>query len=65
MFSNRSVFGPEHGNKDLLLEETGLEAAATRRIVRARGYGGLAPGEALARALGVALGLGCVSPRRW
>lgn len=42
----------------------GLEAVTTRRIVKARGYGGLAPGEALARALGVAIGLGCISPRR-
>ncbi|CAM9905700.1 unnamed protein product [Ectocarpus sp. 12 AP-2014] len=60
----RSVFGPKEGEPEGGGEPTGLEAAATRRIVRARGYGGLAPGEALARALGVAIALGCISPRR-
>ncbi|CAM9863830.1 unnamed protein product [Ectocarpus sp. 6 AP-2014] len=60
----RSVFGPEEGEPEGGGEPTGLEAVTTRRIVRARGYGGLAPGEALARALGVAIALGCISPRR-
>lgn len=61
------MFGPEGGETaaGAGLEQTGLEAATTRRIVKARGYGGLAPGEALARALGVALALGCISPRRY
>ncbi|CAM9970012.1 unnamed protein product, partial [Ectocarpus fasciculatus] len=60
----RSVFGPEEGQPAGGGEQSGLEAVTTRRIVRARGYGGLAPGEALARALGVAIALGCISPRR-
>eukprot|EP00752_Nemacystus_decipiens_P012696 g11248.t1 len=74
----RSVFGSEEGDNSVPTSTTGaagtqgdveegrfgLEAATTRRIVKARGYGGLAPGEALARALGVAIGLGCISPRR-
>ncbi|CAM9378091.1 unnamed protein product [Pylaiella littoralis] len=62
----RSVFGPEDGEPraGTAEKETGLEAVTTRRIVKARGYGGLAPGEALARALGVSLALGCISPRR-
>lgn len=62
----RTVFGPEEGEATAGagLKQMGLEAVTTRRIVKARGYGGLAPGEALARALGVALALGCISPRR-
>ncbi|CAM9726855.1 unnamed protein product [Scytosiphon promiscuus] len=67
-FASRSVFGPEEGEPTTTAagkaETLGLEAVTTRRIVRARGYGGLAPGEALARALGVAIALGCISPRR-
>lgn len=72
------MFGPEDGGHSVAaaragaaggqggVDESGLglEAVTTRRIVKARGYGGLAPGEALARALGVAIGLGCISPRR-
>ena len=61
MTGDRSVFGPEDGSEQ---QQSGLEAVTTRRIVKARGYGGLAPGEALARALGVAIALGCISPRR-
>lgn len=63
----RTVFGPEEGEATAGagLKQMGLEAVTTRRIVKARGYGGLAPGEALARALGVALALGCISPRRY
>lgn len=62
----RGVFGAEKVvvHEGGIMTETGLEATSTRRIVKARGYAGLAPGEALARALGVALALGCVSPRR-
>lgn len=67
VFDKRSVFGPEEGGGLSGTEQTerGLEAATTRRIVKARGYAGLAPGEALARALGHAIALGCISPRRY
>lgn len=61
----RSIFGPEDAERTEQSEEMGLEVSATQRIVKARGYGGLAPGEVLARAIGVALALGCLSPRRW
>lgn len=73
LYENRSVFGPEEAGHSVPMAvagaaggegEGGLEAVTTRRIVKARGYGGLAPGEALARALGVAIALGCISPRR-
>lgn len=77
LIEHRSVFGPEEGDGSVTMSGAGspgvqqaaeggrgLEAVTTRRIVKARGYGGLAPGEALARALGVAIALGCISPRR-
>ncbi|CAM9636557.1 unnamed protein product [Chrysoparadoxa australica] len=51
-----SVFGAEAPST--------LEAAATSRIIKARGVGGLAEGEVFSRAFGMALSLGCLSTRR-
>ncbi|CAM9472094.1 unnamed protein product, partial [Phaeothamnion confervicola] len=66
------LFGPEALEDVELLSagggeggaQLGLDAAATARIIKARGVGGLAPGEVFARAFGMALALGCLSPRR-
>jgi pimeloyl-ACP methyl ester carboxylesterase len=55
--------------RSLFAEEAGsacksMESAAIKRIIAAKGFAGLAPGEVLSRALSSALSLGCISPRR-